>query len=335
MSQRPAAEEAGVAVLLVGVHAGADEALEALARRALALVERGVDLGVEALEGLGDVGLGAVVDPLDVGRDLRPLGLVLALRALLVADRLRERLPAGAVHLLQAGRLEARRVALGLAEHALLGLAVVRGSCGGVLLGLVASGQRGLELRLVGLLDLLVGDVGLGHLGVDLGRPGGEIGVRTRHGRRHGRGATDRRRRCADRLGRHRRDRLGLGLGRVRRGHGRVLDVLLRALLALLDEPAHLALDLARAAFLEVVGLLEVLGRRGLDRLPDGRDERRTVERARLLARPSPRPARPRPDWRRRWPAAPQPPAPRPRRPSAEREPSRPRRPPWPGPSWP
>ena len=115
-----AAEDAAVAVVLVGVHALADVVLEVLARGALARREGLVDLAVELAERLGDVGLGALVDALDVGGDLRPLGLVLGLGALLVAERLLERLPARAVHLLQALAFQALRVALGLAEHALL-----------------------------------------------------------------------------------------------------------------------------------------------------------------------------------------------------------------------
>src|SRR6201999_2243360 len=92
-----AAGPAAVAVVLVGVHLLADGALETLARGALALAERAVDLPVEALERLRDVGLRAVVDALDVGGDLGPLRLVLGLGGGLVAERLLEPLAARAL----------------------------------------------------------------------------------------------------------------------------------------------------------------------------------------------------------------------------------------------
>ena len=88
------ADEAAVALVLVRAHAVADVLLERLAGLALAVVERAVDLAVEAVEDRRDVGLRLRVDRLDVGGDLGPLLLVDALRVLLVADRLGERLDA-------------------------------------------------------------------------------------------------------------------------------------------------------------------------------------------------------------------------------------------------
>ena len=86
-----AAEEAAVAVVLVGVHLRAHVVLELLAGGLLAAGEGGVDLAVEAGEDAGDLGLGLVVDRLDVGGDLGPLGLVLALGLALGAGDLGQR----------------------------------------------------------------------------------------------------------------------------------------------------------------------------------------------------------------------------------------------------
>ena len=150
--------------------------------------------------------------------------------------------------------------------------------------GGVASIERTGELGLVGLLDLLVGHLGLGHLGVDLGRAGGEIGLlrRTRLG--HRAGGTHVGRRGARLVVDHRLDRLGRGLGLVRRRVRRLLDVLLGLLLAALDETLDLFLGLpGLARALEVVDLLEVLGRRRVDRLLDRSDERLLVEDPGLL----------------------------------------------------
>ena len=104
-----AAEEAAVAVVLVGVHLRADVVLELLARVLLAARERGVDLAVEAGEDPGHLGLGLLVDRLDVGGDLGPLGLVLALGLPLVAGDLGQRGDLGALHALELGALDLLR----------------------------------------------------------------------------------------------------------------------------------------------------------------------------------------------------------------------------------
>ena len=70
-----------------------------------------------------------------------------------MAERLLQRLAARAVHLLQALALEACRIALGLAEHALLVLAVSVRRLVGVLLGVVAGVSASLN---VGSLDFLI-----------------------------------------------------------------------------------------------------------------------------------------------------------------------------------
>ena len=202
----------------------------------------------------------------------------------LLADDLGQRGDLRVLHAGELGALDLLGILAPLGQHALLLGAVLAGRRRAVLLGLLPGVQRGGEVGLVGLGELLLGDALALHLLVDLDGPGGEVGVLGRPRAGHRAGGADGRSGRARVLGGERGDLLGLGLGGVGRRVGGALDVLLRVLLAALDEPADLVLDLrGLAGALEVVGLLEVLGRRGVDRLLDGGDEGLAVERARLL----------------------------------------------------
>ena len=82
----------------------------------------------------------------------------------------------------------------------------------------------------------------------------------------------------------HRRDRFGLGLAGVGGLRVGLLDRALGVLLALADQTRNLALDRARLVrFLEIVGVLEVFRRGGIDCLLYRVDERLFVKVARLL----------------------------------------------------
>ena len=87
-AERP--EPAAVPVLLVRRHLRRDIALEHRSCGSLPLAELLLHHRVDAVEDLLDVGLGGVEDPLDLGRDLGPLRLVLGLRLALVRDQLRQ-----------------------------------------------------------------------------------------------------------------------------------------------------------------------------------------------------------------------------------------------------
>ncbi|MCA1673841.1 MAG: hypothetical protein LC799_17110, partial [Actinobacteria bacterium] len=146
--------------------------------------------------------------------------------------------------------------ALPLLDDLLLVLAKLRGRGVGVGGGGLLVGQCLLELGLVGLRQLRLGDLRVGHLLVGLMRTGREVdllgwrrlGHRTRGRERH---------RLVRLLLGHRRDRLRDRRGLIRWGLGGGLDVLGLALLALRDQALDLALDLAYLAGLfVVVGLL-------------------------------------------------------------------------------
>ena len=175
------------------------------------------------------------------------------------------------------------RFGLGLRDGVLLLLAELAGCGVGVGGRRLLVGERLLEVRLVGLRELLLADVGVRHFLVGLVLAGLEVEL---FGRRRLRCGTRRGNRVRRPLllGTHRGDRLGHRLGRVGRGRGGGLDVLGRPLLTLGHQTLDLALHLAGLARLRVVvGLLQGLRRLRLDGRLDRRDERLLVERARLL----------------------------------------------------
>lgn len=150
----------------------------------------------------------------------------------------------------------------------------------GLLLGVQGSG----ELRFVRLLELLLGDLGVGHRAVQLTRTVGQRHLVGRLRRGHALRRADLRRRRAGLFFGHRRDGFGRGLTRIGRSLGGVFDALFGGRFAALDQAADLVFDPARlAGVFELLGLLHVFGRRGIDRLAHGGDEGLLVEVARLL----------------------------------------------------
>ena len=142
--------------------------LELLSSRGLALLERGVHLRVDTAEDLRHVGLGGGVDLLDLGCDLCSLGLVCALGALLVASQPRE---SGALRALQIGDPgvgDRGGLPSALLDHLLLLPAVLLGSGVGMLRCSLLGLECLLELRLVGVGELLLGDPCTRHLLVGL-----------------------------------------------------------------------------------------------------------------------------------------------------------------------
>ena len=149
-----------------------------------------------------------------------------------------------------------------------------------MLLDLLLGVEGLVELGLVSFGQLIVSDLGVGHLVLEPAWTGLQIGLLRAPRARHGLVAGDWRRGWARLLRCHRRDLFGLDPRRVRGGVGSALDVLGRVLLALGDHAGDLLLDLRRLArVLELVRLIEVLGRSGVDGLADSGDERRLVER--------------------------------------------------------
>src|SRR5262249_25483142 len=135
--------------------------------------------------------------------------------------------------------------------------------------------QRPGERRLVGLGELVVGHLRVGHLLVHLAWAGGEVGRRQRRLVRHGVGRVGARRDARRPVRGQRDDRLLLGsrgVGGRRRGAG---DLRGGGVPARGDVALDLALDLVRLARVpELVRIVEVLrrlpGHRVLDRLDEG-----------------------------------------------------------------
>ena len=153
------------------------------------------------------VGLGLGEDGLHLRGDLGPLRLVLGLCLALVGDELGQRRALGALHAGHAGLGLRGRLGLALRDDVLLLLAELP-RCGvGVRRRLLLIGKRLLEIRLVGLRQLFLGDLGVGHLLVRLLLAGLEVELLGR--RRFGYGTRGRDRRSGPLLlGPHRRHRL-------------------------------------------------------------------------------------------------------------------------------
>ena len=186
------ARPAAVAVLLVRRHLGRDVVLERRAGGLLAVLELLLDLGVDAVEDLLHVRLGRVEDRLDLRGDLGPPLLVLRLRLALVRDELGERGALGALHAGDALLGLGGGLGPALRDDLLLLLAELPRRLVGVGRGLLLVGERLLELRLVGLRELGVGDLALGHLVGDLVLAGLEVDLLGRCGLGHRTGRRDR-----------------------------------------------------------------------------------------------------------------------------------------------
>ena len=200
------------------------------------LVNAASTLPSRPVEDAGHLGLGPVVDRLDVGGDLGPLGLVLALGLPLVADDLGQRRDLRALHARRAACPRPARPPRGPWRAS---LSCARYSAGAVALCSLAVWRAS---------SAAVKSGSLAFASCSSVTPSRSISWSTSAGPAErsvssaGRGPASRRRRRRSRwprrlLGRQRVTWLGLGLRGVGRRVGGLLDVLLRVLLAALDEP--------------------------------------------------------------------------------------------------
>src|SRR5262249_23190013 len=211
---------------------GGDVGFERLPGGFLAVLECFFHFGVEGVEDLFHVGFGAGEDLLDFCGDFGAFGLVLGFGFAFVGDQFGQRGALGAVHAGDAGGGLLGGLRLVLLDDFLLVLAELGGRGVGVGRRGLLVGQGLLELWLVGLGQLLLGDLSFGHFLVGLVFTGLEVGLLGRCGLWDRAGGGDGRGLAGLLLG-HGDDGFGDGLGLVGRGFGGGLDVLGLALLAL------------------------------------------------------------------------------------------------------